>query len=43
MDQNISGILIELFVTIKYIVHLNMTTGRFLIFLISIIGISVNN
>ena len=27
MDQNISGILIELFVTIKYIVHLNMTAG----------------
>ena len=42
MDQNISVILIELFVTIKYAVHLNMTTGRFP-FLKSIIGISVNN
>ena len=32
MDQNISRILIELFVTIKYIVHLNMSVvaGRFL-------------
>ena len=43
MDQNISGILIELFVTIKYIVHLNMTAGRFLFKKKSILGISVNN